>query len=390
MYIAGRPPILSDVDAQIRPSSYLRDDFDRLIVGILCVLAVVGAGLTLHELFLGRGQLLLTSFSSELARARTSRWELFFSGNVDVSPFRSLTVTSCLAIATLFALARKHKHRILLVISTISVVVVIAQSFLVAGRFLFGVLVLSLLVSTAFVNGGASMRRLFTLPRLIVGGTVAFYFLIVFPTQRNPALVEVVERSIQWSSDAELSGWVLWIGDMQGMAWIKILAYSLKYFSGSLDKLNYFVTETDVMSWYKLGSYNLTQVSQLLGAFLDGVTPWHQARLDIADIMKRAGWSLNPWATGIRDLGIDFGSVGATVVIGLLGFVGQKIYILSQTHGSYLSLIAATYVSLSCFIFAFVSPFQIRVLGNSFWLLGLLVILRYVVAKAAVGFRSID
>lgn len=374
--LAGRIPRNSLNNLHLRVVGCIRDDFDRVMLGLLCVLAAVGAGMTFHDMLFGRGQLLLVGFSSELGRARSANWQLFFSGAADVSPLRSLTITSCLAVATLLPYARKHRMRLLQVVSLISAAVVIVESFLSAGRFLFGVLVLCLLISAAIVNGGKSMSRLFTVPRLVVGGSVAFYFLIVFPTQRNPHLAVLLERSIRAAADAELAGWVRQLAEYPGMSWVKILAYSQHYFSAALDKLNYFVSETDAMSWYKLGLYNGTQISQVIGIGSEGITPWHQTRLDIADLMDRAGWSRNPWSTGIRDLGIDFGIVGGIGAIGIFGYISQKVYVKSHTNGSYISLVAATYVSVSCFIFAFVSPFQIRILGNGFLLLIIFALVR--------------
>ena len=389
-YLAGRPPGKVNDISETTAIHLVRDDFDRLTLLLIFSLAIVGIALTAYDLFFGHGRLLLDEFSSGLKSIRGARWQIFFSKATEVSPLRSLTTTSCMIAATLFPFARKYRHNFLLFVSSVSAAVLVIQSFLSAGRFLFGLLVLSIVVSTAFVYGGDLRRRLVTMPRFFVGGSIAFYFLIIFPTLRNPDLALVVERSIQWITDAELAGWVKRIGEHPEMAWIKILAYSSSYFSGSLDKLNYFVTETDVMSWYKLGLYNVTQISQLLGTVVDGITPWQQARMDIANLMRQEGWSLNPWATGVRDLGIDFGIVGATAVMGLLGYVCQKIFILSQTRGSYLALLAATYVSVSCFIFAFISPFQIRIFGNSFWLLGIIALVRAILVNLHVRLPEDD
>ncbi len=377
-YTAGCLPNRIVSTSEKSSANLIRDDFDRLVIAFMCFLAIVCAIMTIYDLFFGRGQLFLTSFSSGLTNIRSTHWQVFFSSASEVSPFRSLTVSASLFTATLLPLAKKNNYRYLIIVSYVSVIVVIIQSFLGAGRFLFGVLILCIFVSTAFIYGGTLVKRLVTMPRLIVGGAAAVYFLIIFPTQRNPDLVMLVERSIQWSSDAELTEWVKRIGSQPDMAWIKIFAYSTRYFSGSLDKLNYFIAETDVMSWYKLGLYNVTQASQLLGVLSDDITPWQQVRYDIAEIMKRAGWSLNPWATGIRDIGIDFGIFGMMMVMSMLGYVSQKIYILSQTKGSYIVLVATTYISISCFIFAFISPFQIRVLSNSFWLLATIAIVRHI------------
>lgn len=210
----------------------------------------------------------------------------------------------------------------------------VVSSLLSAARFSLGVLALCLLVSAALVYGAGSVRRVLTVPRLIIAGVIGFYFFVVFPTQRNPDLARAVERAVAYSGDAHIAEWVT----DQDMSWLNVFAYSTGYFSTALDKLNYFVAATDVFEWNLLGGYNMPQ-------FAPGV--WHQARLNIADIMGREGWSLNPWSTGIRDLGIDFG-MGLILVVAVLGFISQLVYDKAMASRSYVGLIAATYVSVSC------------------------------------------
>ncbi|WP_163726167.1 O-antigen polymerase [Mycolicibacterium psychrotolerans] len=348
---------------------------DRTTIGVLCALAGIGVFWIVKDLY-GGGFAVLTNFTTESSRVRNDFWDDFASGNVDVSPVRSVGIVSCLALATLFPYATRFKLRFLQVASAIGAVVVVLDSFLLAGRFSLAVLALCLLVSASLVYGGQSLRRILTVRRLTIGGLLCFYFFVVFPTQRNPLLAGSVERSLRYSGDAHFSDWVKSTSEVPGMSWLEVFAYSTSYFSTSLDKLNFFVTDTSALSWYRLGLYNFTQASQVSGAFSDSVTPWQQTRLDIAAIMRYEGWGLNPWSTGIRDLGIDFGLFGI-LFVGLLGFVARKVYDRSLAGKTYIGLIAASYVSISCLIFAFISPFQIRVISNGFWLLALLLFVRF-------------
>lgn len=346
-YIGRRPAPPSD-----RPFGEMRDGVDRATFTVLCLLAAAGTVVVAGELLSGGSQM-LANFATESARVRNDYWSDFAANRVESNPVRSYGVAACLAVATLLPYASRYKRRGLQITALVAAATVVVSSLLSAARFSLGVLALCLLVSAALVYGAGSVRRVLTVPRLIIAGVIGFYFFVVFPTQRNPDLARAVERAVAYSGDAHIAEWVT----DQDMSWLNVFAYSTGYFSTALDKLNYFVAATDVFEWNLLGGYNMPQ-------FAPGV--WHQARLNIADIMGREGWSLNPWSTGIRDLGIDFG-MGLILVVAVLGFISQLVYDKAMASRSYIGLIAATYVSVSCLIFAFISPFQIRIVTGGLW-----------------------
>lgn len=377
---------LEKSERDIRIFGQPRDDIDRLALGLLCSLAVIGAAFVIRDL-LGGGYAVLANFATESSRVRNDYWAEFAAGNLEVSPIRSIGTVSCLCVATLLPYATRCRRRLLQIASAASAIVVAIDSFLSAGRFTLGVLALCLLVSATLVYGGESLKRVFTLRRVLIGGAIAFYFFIVFPTQRNPELADSVERTLWFLGDARLAGWVKDIAAVPGMGWLEIFAYSTSYYSGALDKLNYFVTETAVFQWHQFGLYNITQISQVSGALTGGVTPWHQIRLDIAELMSHEGWAVNPWSTAIRDFGIDFGLV-AVPIAGILGFVAQKAYARSLASRSFIGLITASYISIACLVFAFISPFQIRIISNGFWLLAAVAIARYLISQAIGRRRS--
>ncbi len=343
-----------------RPFGQPRNDVDRATLAGLCLLALIGVGMVASEL-VGGGFEVITNFASQAGDIRNTYWEDFEAGGAaagDASPLRSVRfygVVACLAVATLLPYATQQKRRGLQLIAVLAAAAVVLDGLLSAARFSIGVLALCLLVSAALVYGGASMRKIFTLRRALLGGLIGFYFFVIFPAQRNPDVGRAAQASVARSGDARIADWVT---DTDA-SWLEVLAFSTSYFSTALDKLNYFVTQTDVFSWYTLGAYNLPQLAS---------GTWHQTRLDIADLMGRQGWAPNPWSTGIRDFGIDFG-VYAILVVGVLGFLAQYVYDKSVASRTYAGLITATYVSVSCAIFAFISPFQIRILGAGLLLL---------------------
>jgi hypothetical protein len=356
------------------------DDFDRLTLTVLCLLSSLAAFYVLRDLSAG-GLHRLTNFSTEAAGIRKDMWTAFSAGEVEISPIRSMALTSSLIIATLLPWAAKYSVRALKYAAALSAITVILSSFLVAGRALASVLVICLLVSWSLTYGTASMRRLFSVRRVVALFVVGYYFFVVFPSQRNSTLAgKYIDLSLWFRANARFPDWVNSAASDHDMEWVKMFANSAEYFSSPLYNLNYFVTQTDVFSWYKLGLYNLTQVSQVSGAIGKDVTPWQQIRFDIAAVLSSVGRSTNPWSTGIRDLGIDFGLL-LIPVLGILGFIAQAIYEKSTKYGSYIGLVAGTYVSVSCAIFAFISPFQIRILGNGFWLIGIIALLHYLIGR---------
>jgi hypothetical protein len=191
-----------------------------------------------------------------------------------------------------------------------------------------------------------------------------------------------LDRYLGWLGAAHLSPWIKTITEQAGVTWLGVFAYATSYFSHGVDKLNFFITETDVASWYMLGMYNVPQASQLSAVFTESVTPWHQARLDIASLMATQGWALNPWATGIRDLAIDFGLVGAVVATFVFGWVSQRAYEAAKSSHSYFMLVVASYMSVSALTFAFLSPLQIRIISNGLWCLGMILLCCYVMQRS--------
>ncbi len=361
-----------------RPFGETRDRVDGLTLALLLVLAAVGTVAVFQELRAG-GFALVENFSEASGLRRNAKWDRFQAGEAESSPIRSLGVTSCLAVATLLPAATKQRRRPLQLAGFTSAVVVTADALLAVGRVSFGVMVICLLISSSLVYGGAAIRRVVTPRRLVIGVPLAVYFFLIFPVQRSKHLADSAVRSLHHSGDADFPDWVLHVSSRPGMEWFEIFAFSSHYFSSALNKLNYFVTETDVFSWYKLGLYNLPIISQTKGAMDGQTTPWHQIRLDIAEILGNEGWSLNPWSTGIRDLGIDFGLLVVPMLV-ILGYIAQTVYNKSVAGRSYIGLIAATYVSVACLLFAMISPFQIRPLSNGFWLLGGIALTHYLIA----------
>ena len=365
-----------------QPPKLVRGQLDRASLLLLVLLALAAMLMIARDVLFGAGNFLLDDFAAGLGEIRNRNWDDFFSGEVGVSPLRSLFVASTLILAAMLPYAWRKHNIFLISVGFMSALLLIVDSLLAAGRFNIGILFLTLIVSASGAHGHAGLLRSLGVRKMTIGVVLGFYFFVIFPVQRNPYLADAVETSLQRGGDAYLSTWVVNASAAPGLSWVSVLAYSTSYFSGAIDKLNYFLTKTDIADWYGLGLYNFVLASQIYGLVSDEVSPWHSMRLRIADIMYREGWGLNPWATGVRDLVIDFGLVGSLAVVCLLGYLSQKLYRESFVNNGYVLKVAASLVSVGAFVFAFIGPFQIRLIVNSLLLLGLIAIIRQVILQA--------
>lgn len=317
-----------------------------------------------------------------LADARGEMWSEIYSDKATASPMKSMMTVASFCLAILLPFFYRGRRFFLLFISLYSCLVVVAEALLSAGRFSLALLILCLIVSFSVALQKTRLTEVVSWRVVLVVGGMIFYSLIVFPVQRNPELPYAVAAYLSWLADAEIASWVYEIAEIPGLSWFPVLAYSSSYFSGSLDKLSFFVSYTEVGDWYTLGLYNLPIISQIGSAL--GFTDyyWVEIRQSIAGTMNYVGLAGNPWATGLRDFVIDFGSFGAVVVIALVGMALQACYVRSLNSMSIYWKILGVVASVAAFIMSFVSPLQIRLIANTFVALLLFILVRWVVTLA--------
>ncbi|MGY4867401.1 O-antigen polymerase [Mycolicibacterium elephantis] len=348
-----------------------RSGSDQIFLAVMAIISIAGIVPLLRNIANGTVSRLLTD-ASTLSFVRIEQWDSFYSGESALSVLDSLGMAGCITLAALLPHFIKQRRPLWSCFSVVCAVAVIVDSLLSAGRFSIGVLVLLLIIGSALARGTRGRQRLFTVPRIAAAVAVAYYFFIIFPVQRNPALPTAVETHLGWAANSYLPDWVKEIAAQDGFSSFSVFAYSTGYFSRALDKLNYFLVHTDVSNWYLLGQYNFPQLSRLFASVSASESGWYEARMDIANLMYEQGWSPNPWATGVRDLVVDFGLLGAVLCAFIFGYVAQRVYISALPKADYMFNVAGAYVSASAFIFAFVGPSQIRLITTSFVLIAVL------------------
>lgn len=353
------------------------DQFDRVVILNIVILTAISAFFVAQSMLDFGATPLDYLRGKTLSDIRTQRWLEFYGGSIVVSPLRALASFSSFVLAVLLPYFFRSKYYFLVVISILSCFVVVMEGFLYAGRFSIAILILMIGIGVVDSYSKYSLMALFNIRVAVIGFVGLMYFLVIFPAQRNPYLSDSVQHYLSWLSDAEISGWVIKVSEISILNWLPVFAYSTSYFSGSLDKLNYFLTSTDLVTWYEGGYYNFLILSQV-STFLSGAegNRWLEIRNNIALLMESAGLSPNPWATGVRDFVIDFGMIGCVLAFVILGVVFQYLFHKGRRNHSFCWKAIVVKVSAASFIFAFISPFQIRFIANGLLALACIVGIR--------------
>jgi hypothetical protein len=371
------------VDGMKRGAVVQVDQVDRLVL-LFLGLASIAAGLNAAAEILNLGVFTGGFFSGGgLAEVRNEMWDEMYSDGVSASPVRSIMSVASFCLAILLPYFVLQRRLFFMALSIFSCLVIIAESFTSAGRFSLALLVICLVISFSYASGRTRLIEIIGVRVSLVLGAMMFYSLIIFPVQRNPELPQAVAAYLSWLADAEIAAWVHEIAETPGFSWFTVLAYSSSYFSGALDKLSYFVTETDIGQWYTLGLYNFPIVSQISSSLGLADYFWVDIRQMISSKMAYVGLAGNPWATGMRDFIIDFGYVGSVIAAGFLGagcqYCCRAAVRSPRVYWKVLGVISA----VAAFIMAFVSPFQIRLLSNSVIILLLFIFFRWLVRSGS-------
>lgn len=348
-------------------------------------LAIIALAYSVQTLFTPQGMLLLTDLSQALNVSRSQSWQQFYRESVSVSPTKAFAMSGAFAMAVLLPVFWLQKRQRLIVLSVVSLAALVLESFVQAGRFTLGTLALGLAISTYLV----SPKRIALRPLQVFGvGVLLVYFFAVFPSQRNPDLVDRVDLYMAHLANAEIHPVVKEISQLTGVQTLEIVAYSTSYFSQPLHNLNYFVSNRELFPSWQLGLYNLPILSQIGSVFSSEMQPWQRIRFDIAAIMREQGLAPNPWATGLRDMAMDFGILGTIFLLGILGFASQKVTNMTKHHPALEVRLLSIIVAVGAFILPFVSWFQVRLLVNTLILCVLALILVRVLAPYLRGGRS--
>lgn len=104
------------------------------------------------------------------------------------------------------------------------------------------------------------------------------------------------------------------------------------------------------------GAYSFPLVARpIIRAFGDTPRSFWEIRRDIFWVLRDYGFHGNVWATGVRDLMMDFGRAGGLIVLFILTLLSGAVYAKSQYGDATLKALAS-FVMLGCFWFSFHTP----------------------------------
>lgn len=135
--------------------------------------------------------------------------------------------------------------------------------------------------------------------------------------------------------------------------------------------LTTFFEFSDFTNWYYLGSFNFPALYRIVDILYDLGNTQLPVRERIAAVLLSAGrTSLNPWATGIRDLLLDFGVAGSMVLVFVFGVLAQHLYMRTVRFPTFENRLLQSLVALLTVLFVFFNGTR-----QSFMLLPMLLIL---------------
>jgi hypothetical protein len=300
------------------------------------------------------------------------REEFLGEATVALSPFG---VAKAIARATALMLAAgvpaliRMRRKWLAYFGVVSAVALLSESILAGGRIVLAYAALSMIYMHLHAAQAAGetvvlrARRLFALGTIVIG---MFYgLLVVFPAARNPDLVDRTDLFLGFVHNAQVSTWVWKVSDSEAFASLPVFAFASTYLTQPVVKYTFFLEESDVEDWHLHGAYNFPIPAKVISLATGRPSSWVAIRADLAEISEQRGYSGNPWATGIRDLSIDFGVWGTMIALFLIGAGCQWLYEVSVSSRMLEWRIACALAAPVSFFLAFFSPFPIGVFSNT-------------------------
>lgn len=289
-----------------------------------------------------------------------------------------LAVAKAIARATALMLAAavpvlaRTRRPWLAVFGVVSAIALLSESMLAGGRVVLVYVALSMIylhLHALHAAGGAVRLRLRRLAGLGVLVTAMFYgLLVIFPAARNPTLIEKTDLFLGYVHTVHVSDWVWKLSEVPAFASLPVFAFASSYLSQPIVKYTFFIEESDIADWHMHGSYNFPVPAKIVSFATTRTSSWLSIRADLAQISEERGFSGNPWATGVRDLNIDFGLWGTVLAMFLFGTAWQWLYE-KATRSSMLEWrILCALAAPVPFFFAFFSPFPIGAFSNTIFI----------------------
>lgn len=252
-----------------------------------------------------------------------------------------------------------------------------------AGRYLFVATIAMTCYAwstTRFVPGTrpSLLAAWRTIPKLKRIAGIAFslvavlFLLLVFPAIRDPTVVENEALALVSTGDRQFGPLVTYAERELGWASAPTLAFSLSYFTDPLSMLTVSLEDYHIQDWRMQGDYSFPLRADVSASLVHRQSAFWTARLQLAELAAGHNYQPNPWATGLRDLTIDFGLVGMPIVAFLLGNLAARAQHASISRPTMVNRLLISVVWVSAALLPLHSPFVLRNILYATLLLSLL------------------
>lgn len=198
------------------------------------------------------------------------------------------------------------------------------------------------------IRVGITWKRLILLTLL---GVLGWYFGTSFLADRNLAKPDYIQARL----GTELQP--LAQAAVEGDDSIGYFLVTVNYFASPTPTLLRFLHLPDeALPGPYFGHYSFNTATQpvINRVARDSVPTFFEMRADIFSILTEYGFAGNVWATGLRDLIVDFGRGGAVVALFLLAFTASAIFASAQRLGSQVATkVLAFFATVASFWFPF-------------------------------------
>ncbi len=274
-------------------------------------------------------------------------------------------------LAILLPLAKRVPPRIaVFTASLFCAAVVLLQALQSAGRYL----VMAAAVASTYLwarhrvrdldrptLGALSSRLSFATKASLVGGVaiLAFAMLVVFPSVRDPGTAANPEEALITTARRSFGPTTAGLEDL-GLGNARQVAYSLSYFTDPFVMLTVNVETYGIGDDPMHGGYATPVVSDVKAALSGTRSDFWDARESLARQGQAYGYQPNPWASGYRDLILDYGRLGMVPAAFALGFLLGRCHHRSLARGDPFSLALAALAFVCATLFPLHSPFVLR------------------------------
>jgi len=264
----------------------------------------------------------------------------------------------------------RSRNWLLICVGAAAIVALFAESLLAGGRVMLAYVALGALYIFVHQRRATDSRvGASSVVRFVFAGLIllamSYGMLVVFPAARNPALIDNVDFFLSYLHDARVSEWVYRASERSLFAALPVFAFASSYLSQPIVKYSFFLEHGRIDDWYYLGSYNFPLLGKIGAALTDSRSSWAEIRAEIASVSTRFGYAENPWATGARDLVIDFGLLGMVLAMFLFGAAWQWLFERARISAVVEWQIVLALAMPMAFFFVFFSPFPIGVFSNT-------------------------